>query len=111
MGVNSAKTMKVKGWIGLREVVVLVDSRASHNFVSKLVVQELGLPCDSSIRCGVQVGNGACIKQQGVCRGVELMIQDYKVVEDFYPFELGSANVALGVTWLRRLGEVRADWS
>lgn len=85
---------------------MLVDSIASHSFVSNLVVQELGLTCDPSVRCRVQVGNGMCIKQQGVCQGMELVIQGFKVVEDFFPFEFGSVDVVLGVTWLRRLGEV-----
>lgn len=39
------------------------------------------------------------------------MIQGLKVVDEFFPFELGSADMVLGVTWLRRLGDVRADWS
>lgn len=50
---------------------MLVDSRTSHSFVSNSVVNELGLPYDSTVRCGVQLVNGMCIKQQGVCRGVD----------------------------------------
>lgn len=45
-----------------------------------------------------------------MCKGVELWIQGFRVVEDFFPFELGCAHVVLGVTWLQMLGEIRADW-
>lgn len=97
MGLNFAKTMKVLGRIGSREVVrlILVDSGASHSSLSESVVKEFGLPCDYSAKCGVQVGNGMCIKQQGVCRGVELLVQGHTVVEDFFPLELGSADAVI----------------
>ena len=38
MGFTSSHTMKVKGFLGAQEVVILIDSGASHNFIaSKLV--------------------------------------------------------------------------
>lgn len=58
----------------------------------------------------IQVGNGACFRQQEACNGEELRIQGYKDAADFVPFELGCAEVVLGVSWLQTLGEVRADW-
>ncbi|KAL5576851.1 hypothetical protein UlMin_018550 [Ulmus minor] len=46
-----------------------------------------------------------------MCRGLKLSIQECEIVEIFFPFDLGGVDVVLGVTWLRTLGEVRADWS
>ncbi|XP_024028604.1 uncharacterized protein LOC112093764 [Morus notabilis] len=110
MGVSSANTLKLRGTIGSREVMVLVDSGASHNFLSLRVVRELQIPLATTGTYRIQVGNGACFKRQGVCKGVELKIQGYSILGEFVPFELGCAKVVLGVAWLQTLGEVRADW-
>ncbi|GJV27604.1 putative mitochondrial protein [Tanacetum coccineum] len=41
---------------------------------------------------------------------VELLLPGLRVTEDFYPLELGSTDIILGVKWLRQLGEVRVNW-
>ncbi|XP_024022962.1 uncharacterized protein LOC112092044 [Morus notabilis] len=109
-GFTIAKTMKLQGTIGGREVAVLVDSGASHSFISNRLVHDLAIPTESSVRHNIQVGNGMSFQQIGICRGVRVLIQEQWVIEDFFPFELGSADIVLGVTWLKTLGEVRADW-
>nr|GEV80902.1 ankyrin repeat-containing protein [Tanacetum cinerariifolium] len=43
MGFTSPHTMKIQGIIGDEEVVVLIDSGVTHNFLSKRVLKELGL--------------------------------------------------------------------
>ncbi|XP_024030288.1 uncharacterized protein LOC112094195 [Morus notabilis] len=110
-GCLSAKTMKVKGTVQGREVVILVDSGASHSFISSSLVKEMDLPRDLTVRHQIQVGNGMIFRQEGVCRAVQVMIQGRKVVENFFSFDLGNMDLVLGVTWLRTLGEVRADWT
>lgn len=40
LGVTSSNTMKLVGALGSREVVVLIDSGAAHNFLSKKIVRE-----------------------------------------------------------------------
>ncbi|GJT66732.1 putative mitochondrial protein [Tanacetum coccineum] len=59
---------------------------------------------------GVFLGNGMSEKCYGICRKVELLLPGLRVTEDFYPLELGSTDVILGVKWLRQLGEVRVNW-
>lgn len=83
-GFASAKTIKLRGTIGDREVVVLVDSGASHSFISVELVRILALPSDLSVRHKIQVGNDMSFQQSGVCRGVRILIQGHWVVEDFF---------------------------
>lgn len=107
----TAKTMKLKGVLGGREVIILVDSGASHSFIAADLVHSLAIPTDLSVRHKIEVGNGMSFQQSGICRGVKVFVQGFWVVEDFFPFELGNADLVLGISWLRTLGEVRADWA
>ena len=88
----------------------MVDSGASHSFISADLVSRLAIPTDLSAQHKIEVGNGMSFRQSGICRGVQVLVQGHVVTEDFFPFELGSADLVLGISWLRTLGEVRADW-
>lgn len=46
----------------------------------------------------------------GKCRGVKLIIQEMKIIQDFLPFRFGGVDVILGIDWLKRLGEVKTNW-
>ncbi|GKB47835.1 putative mitochondrial protein [Tanacetum coccineum] len=58
----------------------------------------------------VIMGNGMSEKSYGICQKLELLLPRLTVTDDFYPLELGSTDVILGVKWLRQLGEVRVNW-
>ncbi|GJU28568.1 retrotransposable element Tf2 [Tanacetum coccineum] len=109
-GINTPHTMKLRGHIWGLEVVVLIDSGATHNFVSLKLVDTLQLEITGKRETGVFLGNGMSEKCYGICRKVELLLPGLRVTEDFYPLELGSTDVILGVKWLRQLGEVRVNW-
>lgn len=84
---------------------MLVDSEASHSFISAHIAQELAIPTDVTVQHKIQVGNGMSFQQNGIYRGVRVLVRGQWVDEDFFPFELGSADLVLGVTWLKTLGE------
>ncbi|KAJ9700614.1 hypothetical protein PVL29_006091 [Vitis rotundifolia] len=91
--------MKIKGTIGLKEAIILVDSGATHNFLSLDLVQRLALPLTTTTNYGVVMGTGISVKRKGLT-----------VVEDFLPLELGSTDVILGMPWLGTLGDVEVNW-
>ena len=43
-------------------------------------------------------------------RAIHLEIQGCEIIDDLFPFELGSVDIVLGETWLRTLGEVWDNW-
>ncbi|XP_031276149.1 uncharacterized protein LOC116134605 [Pistacia vera] len=110
VGITSDKTLKVKGQIWDADVVVLVDSGASHNFISHELVERLGIVVEKGKLFWVMVGNGVTVKGEGVCRQVSLDVQGIQIRQDFFPFELGGADIVLGVTWLSSLGDVCVNW-
>ncbi|KAJ9675230.1 hypothetical protein PVL29_024256 [Vitis rotundifolia] len=79
--------MKIKGTIRSKEVIILVDSGATRNFLSLELVQ-----------------------QPGICRRVCISMQGLIVVEDFLPLELGNTDVILGMPWLGILRDVKVNW-
>lgn len=76
----------MKGKIKSKEVVVLIDSGASHNFVSKKLVDEIGLTPTATNEFKVQMDNGDEIGNSGVCKGIRLKLEVLKVMLDFFSF-------------------------
>ncbi|GKD97334.1 retrotransposon gag domain, retroviral aspartyl protease [Tanacetum coccineum] len=59
----------------------------------------------------VQIGNGDVIRCSKVCRDLSLQLGGLKVVQDFYPFSIGGADLVLGIQWLATLNTVQANWN
>ena len=72
--------------MGKREVVVLIDSGATQNFLSVQLVSLLGLRVDGMRETRVRLGNGKFDRSLGLCRSVALRLPGLRVVEDFYPW-------------------------
>lgn len=110
VGLTTPKTMKLKGTIGEQEVVVLIDSGATHNFISLDLVSKMQIPIVKTGAYGVTMGTGAAVKGEGLCRGVTIHLQGIGIVEEFLPLGLGSSDVILGVQWLETLGMTHTNW-
>ena len=110
VGISTPRTMKLRGTIANQEVVVLIACGASHNFISAELVDILGLPFVGTHSFGVLMGTGLSFKGVGLCTRVGVQIQNIKIVADFLPLKLGSANVILGMQWLETLGRMQINW-
>lgn len=104
VGLSNPRTMKVNGWLQGKEVIILVDRGATHNLISEKLVKELQLNTKDTSNYAVILGSGTTIKGKGVCEAVELMIGDWRVIDEFLPLELGGVDVILGMQWLYSLG-------
>ena len=61
MGSASSQTMRVKGRIKNREVVSLIDSRITYNFLDASNLDNLRLPLDTSQTLEVKVADGSIV--------------------------------------------------
>ncbi|RDX93413.1 Retrovirus-related Pol polyprotein from transposon 17.6, partial [Mucuna pruriens] len=102
--------IKILGDSFAKKVIVLVDSRASHNFLSCDLVEVLGIRPHETKEYVEQVGDRYQIVNKGVCRDVELKLPTLDVKQDFYLFDLGGVNVVLGYSWLEELGDMKANF-
>lgn len=110
VGISSPRTMKLRGVIQSREVVMLIDSGATHNFISSKLIGELKLPLSSTRSYGVLVAGGVNVQGRGVVDRVTLILPSCQFTTSFLPLELGVADIILGVQWLDPLGEMRVNW-
>lgn len=111
VGLSNPKTMKLKGLIGEKEVVVMIDPGATHNFIALGVVKELNIEVTESGSFGVSLGNGDAVRGSGVCKGLLLQLDGgVEVKSEFLPLELGNSDIILGVQWLETLGTVITNW-
>lgn len=110
VGISSSRTIKLRGTMMGRDVVVLIDSGATHNFVSKDLVQELKLSTDKTRGYSVLTAGGVTFTGAGRCSELELELPRCTVTSSFLPLELGSADVILGIQWLETLGNMKVNW-
>ena len=89
---------------------MMIDPRATHNFISVEMVQKWGMEVERATSYEVVLGTGLTVKGEGICRGVELKLPGLTVIEDFLPLELGSSDIILGLQWLESLGVAYTNW-
>ncbi|XP_061374816.1 uncharacterized protein LOC133317039 [Gastrolobium bilobum] len=111
LGLSSNQSMQLWGSVKRERVTTLVDYCATHNFVNRHVAEKLGLPIEDSYSFNVVLGDGHKVGSQGVCRQVDLQIQEYQTKQDLFIFDLGGAEVILGMDWLKGLGEITTDFN
>ncbi|KAL4021138.1 hypothetical protein IC575_019929 [Cucumis melo] len=72
---SSKGTMKLKRWIMQKEIVVLIDSGATHNFIHQTLAVDLQLGLEQQTQFGYTIGNGTRCKEKGICRKVEINLK------------------------------------
>ncbi|KAA0043267.1 Transposon Ty3-I Gag-Pol polyprotein [Cucumis melo var. makuwa] len=72
-------TTKMKGYVKSKEVIVLIDSGATHNFIHQALVDEKKLPMEKDTQFSVTTGD----------------------------VELGKVDVVLGMQWLDTTGTMK----
>lgn len=92
--------MRVLGEINGVQVIMLLDSGSTENFISLNVVQALKLPVDTSSLLKVGVANGVKILSKGICKKIRIRMQKQWLEESFHVIHL---NLVLGATWLKKL--------
>ncbi|KAL9669884.1 hypothetical protein QQ045_007434 [Rhodiola kirilowii] len=91
-GLTPTRSMKLKGRIAGRDVLVLVDSGATHNFISKDLVED------------------AVEESRGVCPNISLELPGYTCGADFLPIRMRGTDAILGWQWVQSLGDVKTNW-
>ncbi|CAJ2668611.1 unnamed protein product [Trifolium pratense] len=104
------KTVKFQGQICGVPVLILVDSGATHNFISQKLVEKMGWEVEETPLMNIKLGDGSQTNTKGVCRNLDMQIGDFPLSPVVHLFELGGIDVVLGIEWLKTLGDMIVNW-
>ncbi|XP_071740877.1 uncharacterized protein [Rutidosis leptorrhynchoides] len=107
---SNLSTIKLMGEVQGYPALILIDSGASHNFISTKLAAALEIcttPIDPiSIRLGDR--NRITITEQ--CKDVKLKFNSFDCKVDALVHEMGPLDFILGIVWLGKLGDVIFNW-
>lgn len=103
-------TLKLQGKLREQNVIVLIDSGATHNFILEALVQQLWLSTTSTQEYGIVLGNGMSLLGNGVYEGLQIELQGITVCDDFLPISLTNVDIILGIQWLRTLDYFESNY-
>lgn len=83
-GLTSNQSFKVWGVINGREVLILIDSGASTNFISHKLVKELQLQLEDTAEYTIEIGNGEKLTHRGVCVDLKVQVQGIAFAQNFF---------------------------
>ena len=88
----------------------MIDTRATSNFISQSLAQELKLKVSNTPSYTMEVRTRQQTIGCGVCQGVVIEVQRVKIMQSFFLLELGGVDVVLGMDWLSSLGNILANF-
>lgn len=109
-GTTSPQTRKVFGVFHHQPVLILMDFRSSHSFITPKLIKRAKLrvlPCSPK----VSIANGEKISCLGKVSGSNVKVQDFQLKTDFFVFPLHGFDMVLGANWLHMLGPITWDFS
>jgi hypothetical protein len=109
-GWTTPKTMQIAAKIGSCNVIILIDSGSTHNFISERTANLLRLPVVPTETFTVQVANGESFKCRERFEEVSVDLQGIVFSLTLYSLPLTGLDVVLGIQWLEFLGSVVYDW-
>ncbi|XP_042980307.1 uncharacterized protein LOC122310468 [Carya illinoinensis] len=110
-GTPGNNTMRLLGRIGQAQVVILIDSGSTHNFIDTSVPEKAKIEVDTTQQLQVRIANGDIIQTEGYCSSVRTNLQGTQINPSFYVLSLGGCDIVLGVSWLMTLGPIIWDFS
>ena len=110
LGVSTSQTLKIKGYIKNHQLVVLIDSSSTHNFINRSKAEFLCIFIHPINNFQVLIANGGSMKCGGRCENVKLQMGDYHLKTRMFAIDMGGCDIVLGAEWLRTLGPMTMDF-
>ena len=92
--------MRVSAKIGPYNIVVLIDSGSTYNFINNRLANLLQLPVLPTSGFLVKVANGETLLCKGKFEKVQLLLQDIPFTLTLYALPITELDLVLGIHWL-----------
>ncbi|XP_068666522.1 uncharacterized protein [Aristolochia californica] len=102
--------MQVRAQLHHLQLLALVDSDSTHNFISQPVVEQLGLVVQQITGFSVSVANGEKITSVGISIATPFHIEGQSFIANFLVIPLACFDLVFGFQWLQRLGPIVWDF-
>ena len=102
--------MKVEGNLEGVPILLLIDSGASHNYITRELVILLNLSISGTRKFVVTLGNGSKRASRGLCEELRVFIRENCLHVNAYILEIGDIDMILEMEWLETLGKVKTNW-
>lgn len=96
--------------VGNTQLVALLDSGSTHNFVRADISRRIGLHFQPFPGAGVLVVNEDCVACSGLATNIAIRIADEVFTVDCYSIPLDGYDMVLGIKFLRTLGPILWDF-
>jgi len=96
LGSPSLGTIRVLGRINHQDLVILIITGCTYNFLDTSIWMLLKLPMPIEDSFEVKIANGTMVKTKGACHAMNLKIQGQKFIMDLNVLSLGGFDVVLG---------------
>ncbi|GKD04357.1 putative mitochondrial protein, partial [Tanacetum coccineum] len=98
-GMNTYRTMRIRGCVGENALHVLADSGSTHNFLDLQVAKKLGCRLRKICPLEVSVANGNVMFITYECKGFTWVFQGITYSTDVMILPLGGCDIVLGNQW------------
>lgn len=105
-GTLHQSTMKLRGTVKNKPVIILVDSGSTHSFINASFSERFQLPMTEGNIFDVVVANGEKLTSKGLCKNVIIECQGTRIITDLLPLPISGCHVVLGANWLSTLGDI-----
>jgi len=103
--------MRIAGNIRKARVILLADTRSTHNFLNIELAERLGLEPDKQTAFKVLVANRERLSSKGKCSAVPVWLGGTLFTLEFFLIDLRGYDSLLGAQWLKMLGPILWDFS
>ena len=105
VGITTPQKLKIKGYIKNKNIIALIYSGSTHNFIHCKIAKELNYFL-YPIECQEMVANGWTIHFSGKCHNTKLTMGEYVLNSPMFSIPIGGVDVVIGVEWLQYLGMI-----
>jgi len=93
---STPQTLKLIGYIKNQKVIILIDSRSTHNFIHWFISQETHFYIHVVNNFQIMIANGGSMKCGGRCEIWCLQIGKYNLKYHMFSIDMGFCDIVLG---------------